>query len=321
MNICVIGHEGRKQRSHFAENIVIEFRNKEHDVEFLTCEAFESQLSKKNWHRYRINRVRIPLSSFIFPKDYDFILIDQNDFAWTTKNVEVPIFYNFKYVHRKFDCYYPTVGLFMTQPIKMYCEKVFAAYECYKTPHKYVMLSATETDTYQPKEKIYKGITLFGSRNAHEEHVDDVELLAIAQKELYRYKEHKLREVLGDELNEFGTPMPTLKFRELLPHCEGQFLTIPRANFISRMLWENMACKVVSVFEIASDRHEKVLKECGLINGEHYIGIKNISEVKEAWDNADKKKIAEQAYELVLNRHLYKHRAEQILQIYSDLFG
>jgi len=319
MKICIIGHEGRKQRSHFAENIDIEFRSLGHEVNFLTCEDFEKQLSRKMWRKYRIHRVRIPLSAFTHFKEHDFVLIDQNDWAWKN-DIEIPVFYNFKYVHRRFDCYYPTVGLFMTQPIQEYCEKVFAPYECYKTSYKYVMTSATETDTYKPKEKIYKGISLFGSRNAHEEYLDDVELLAIAQKELYRYKEQKLREVLGEELNEFGTPMPTLKYRELLPHCEAQFLTIPRANFISRMLWENMACKVISVFEIASERHEKVLKEFGLINGEHYIGIKNVLEVKEAWEKADKEKIVEQAYELVLNKHLYKHRAEQILQIYKELF-
>ena len=143
--------------------------------------------------------------------------------------------------------------------------------------------------------------------------------MSISQRTLYRWEEKILRKL---DIRMFETPVPTRKYRELLPQCEAFFMSIPRGQFISRMIFEAMACKTLCIFEIQSKRHERELESLGFINGEHYIGIDKIKNLQWIYDSCGikkRKEIVENAYNVVINNHTYKNRAEFILEIYNDI--
>jgi hypothetical protein len=316
MDISVIGDRGYGQRSHFSENIALEFSKIGHKTDFLACEDIQSIVSSNTWNLYRYKGKKVKLSKYL-NQDYDFIFIDQCDLECNVKDLKIPVIYNHKYLHRSFGVKYPTIAMFLTKPLLEWFSKVKARKACYKTKYKYVMPSCTELDTYQPKEKIYKGVNYFGSRNETEDKIDHLELMSIAQRSLYRRDEKKLRR-LG--INIFETPIPTLKYRELLPRCEAMFMIIPKGQFVSRMMFEAMACKTLFICEIQSDRHENILKSLGFNNREHYIGIDKISEIEQAFiETTNKEEIIENAYNVVINYHTYRNRANYILSKYREL--
>ena len=286
MNICVIGDRGLGQRSHFSENILLAFRDLGHKTDFLACEDIQSMVSKKQWKLYRSHKVKVKLLDYITPK-YDFIFIDQCDLEFYNDLILTPVFFNMKYLHRRFGVFYPTVALFLTSALQEWCERIKAPNECYNTKYQHVMASCTELDTYHPREKIYEGISWFGSRNNGEEEIDHLELMSISQRTLYRWEEKILRKL---DIRMFETPVPTRKYRELLPQCEAFFMSIPRGQFISRMIFEAMACKTLCIFEIQSKRHERELESLGFINGEHYIGIDKIKNLQWIYDSCGIKK-------------------------------
>ncbi len=327
MNILVLGNKGYGERSHCSENIALEFSQLGHVVTFIGVEDIQGFITEKRYNLHKYNKLPFRISRFEAEKDkIDLIFADQCDFEWLN-DVKIPVFYNQKYVHRRFGCFYPTVAFFLTSALMEYSKTIFCPYEFYLSKYKYILPSATETDTYKPKEKIYKGVSWFGSRNDNEAKVDHIELLGIAQRTLEVIEQKKLRKIaskVGSIINMFETPVSTLEYREILPKCEAHYFSIPRGQFITRMMFESMACKTLCVFEVQSDRHEQILREMGLTNGEHYIGfkgffnLKNIEKIYEETPN--KEQIIEDAYNLVLSKHLHKHRAERILEIYDNYF-
>lgn len=321
-NILVLGHKSN-QRSHSEENIAMEFVRLGHEVSFVSIEDIQKKLTEMRYKLHRMQKLPFRLSRFN-PEDdkIDFIYIDQNDFEWLN-DVKPPVFYNHKYVHRRFSVFYPTVGLYLTTPLKEYCEYPSAPYENYQTKYKFIFPSATETETYKPKPKEYKGISWFGSRNASEETVDDQDLMGIPQRQISIWERKWVRQLALEcnvPFNIFETPIPTPKYREILPKLECHFFTIPYGQYISRMVFETMACKTLLMTILYSDKCERILEEMGFKNGIHYIGVRSFSDIPEAYMNANREEIVENAYNVVMERHLWKHRAEFIIQKYEELF-
>jgi hypothetical protein len=323
MNICVIGDRGYGQRSHFSENITLAFRELGYKTDFLACEDIQSIVSTKQWKLYRHKGAPVNISEYL-TCSYNLIFIDQCDLFFNN-DLESLVFHNIKYVHRRPSVDQADVLFFLTQGLLDDRSKINDKYLCYKTQRLEIMASCTELDTYQPKDKKYKGISWFGSRNNIEEEIDHPELMGIAQRTLYRWEEALLRKWIKKgklQMNMFETPVPTLKYRELLPQCEAMFMSIPRGQFVSRMMFEAMACKTLYIIEIQSERHEQTLRELGFINGEHYIGLKKLEDIMyidKLFTDEMKQEIVENAYNLVVKKHTYTNRAKQILEVYNPL--
>lgn len=320
----MLGNKGYGQRSHFSENVALEWHKIGHNVLFIGVEDIQKTLTSTKQYMYKEQKKPYRLSNFDL-WGIDFIFQDQCDMEFLN-DVKTTVLYNHKYVHRRWGCYYPDGVFFLSEPLKKYCEIIWASNECRLTPHKFILSSATETDNYKPREKKYKGISWFGSRNDTEAEIDHIELLGIAQRQLEFVEQTELRRMAKRKNSIIvlhDTPIPTPVYRDILPQCEAHYFSIPRGQFISRMMYESMACKVLCVIEIQSKRHEKVLKDLGFINGEHYLGwkgwfgLKNIENLYRACKN--KEEIIENAYYLVLAKHLHKNRAEQILDAYYSI--
>jgi hypothetical protein len=326
LNILVLGDKGYGQRSHFSENIALEFA-KEHEIFFISVEDIKEQITEKRYELHRYRKMPFKMSRFEPKKnEIDFIFQDQCDFEYVN-DVNVPVFYNQKYVHRRFGCYYPNVALFLTQGLMDYCMRDSYPWEVHLSMQKFVMPCCTELDTYHPEEKIYEGINWFGSRNDSEEAIDHLDLMGIAQRTLYRWEERIIRKLARNKKNRIHmheTPCPTLKYRELLRQSEAMWMSIPRGQFISRMVFEAMACKTLTIFEIQSPRHEETLRSLGFRNGGHYIGLnklEDITKVYEMYSERQLEAIVENAYKAVTENHTYKNRADYIITIYNNLFG
>ncbi len=327
MHCLVLGDKGLRQGSHFCEGISQEFVKQGLEVTFIGVDDIKKILTEKRFALHRYKKVPFRLARFEPEKDnIDLIFIDQCDFEWLN-DVKTPVFYNHKYVHRRFSVFYPDIAFFLTKPLMEYSESINSPYEFLLTKYKYVMPSTTELDTYKPEEKIYEGISWFGGRNSVEMAIEHIDLMGIAQRELYRRDEKILRELSLEgnnevKINMFETPIPTLKYRELLPKCEAHHFQIPRGQFITRMMFESMACKTLCIFKVHSEQHREILKDLGFVSGEHYIEIESVSKIKEAYLNTpNREEIIENAYNIILERHTYAPRAKFILEVYNNLYG
>ena len=181
MNISVVGHE-HPLKAHFANNVKMALEELGHAVEFFDC----NELRKSNRMKY--------LADYGLDEHADFILVDQNDYYWkSSQELQCPVLYYQKYVHRRFSVFYPDVAFFFTSPMQEFCERIFAKVECAKVKRKEVLHPAVNPELYRPKKKIYDGISWFGSKNESERQIETVEILSIAQRTVYRWEEKMLR--------------------------------------------------------------------------------------------------------------------------------
>ena len=55
-------------------------------------------------------------------------------------------------------------------------------------------------------------------------------------------------------------------------------------------------------------------------NGVHYIGIDKLSEINQAFDETtNKKQIINNAFRVVSNKHTYKNRMNEIIELYNKI--
>ena len=313
----VIGEKGAGIGSHFSEQITLSFRKLGHDVDFVACNSIE-QLPKTVVKTEDVGlylRYKIPF--VIDQKDYDLIFIDQCDMNFKVQT-NVPIFYNHKYIHRKFGVFYPTVAFFLTSFLRDYCVRISAPFECYMSKQLDIMSSAINPETFKPKEKTINQLVGIGDRSTLVKDVSTNELMSIASIELI-HRDNETFKKLGFVY--FEEPILDLQYRELLPKCESIWFSFPRGQYFSRRMLEAMACKTLFVFQLQGSDHEQVLKENGFENMKHYVGFERFSDLKYIYNSlsdSQKKNIIENAYKVVMERHTYDAKAKFILQIFKD---
>lgn len=317
--VLIIGpriHKG----CHFSENIYYAFQEKGYDVQLLPLE--EMGYRDPKMAIYKEKRVSFLLSKALeYCKEKpDLVLIDEA--AWYFyHDLDIPVFYFHREFKRPPVVYYPDVAFFWHYRFAEYFKRTFAPHWAANIPKIEVMDIAFNTKDYKPKKKQYKGITLIAGRESLNNCIEMNELTAVAM--LYQSMQ-EIQKVIKMGIRYIEDPQGGLtdeRFREVLPQCEATWIQMPIRQFVSRRILEAMACKVLCIIKIENDEHEDILFRMGFQNGVHYIKIDELEELKELnsnWDYSQIEYMIENAYDVVINNHTYKHRVDFIVQMYQD---
>jgi len=248
MNIQVIGHDSKKG-FHFAEGIVPSLKKEEHHVNFLSCEEIQSKISPELWNLYRYKKQPVNLSEYI--EDSDLIMVDQCDLYFES-NVDIPLFYNHKYIHRLPSVSKADVIFFLTQPLLTYCRDIQFPWLCFQAKSLEVMASSINPSLFKTQKKTLHQVVGIGDRQPPEAYAKDPEILQEASIELIR---RDIKKFKNYGFHYFDGPITDVQYRELLPTCKAVFFSFPRGQYFSRRMLEIMASKTLFVTQLHSERH------------------------------------------------------------------
>ena len=309
--ILIIGPD-YPERCHFSENIYDLWSQMEgYEVKILG----DNKLPVKPIHLEKGLELHV---SNLLEKDWkpQLIIIDQISLEFTNLQ-PIPVFYHHREFKRIPTVHFPTVVYFWHKDIIEYYEKRFVKKWMAQVPYKEVMGIPYNPTLYKPEDKIYKGVNGIGFREDPIDCLEDIDIfeagpITILQQELDVFK------ALG--FNVFDTPITDEQYREYLPKCEALWIPLSIRQYISRRMIEAMGCKTLCVIKLENKRHEKILQKMGFINGTHYLGVKRLEDIKEAYNKLkNKKEMIEKAYNVVINNHTYQNRIEQIIKKYEEI--
>ncbi|MFW9872577.1 MAG: methyltransferase domain-containing protein, partial [Candidatus Thorarchaeota archaeon] len=247
----------------------------------------------------------------------DFIVIDEGDLHFK-KDINIPVIYYHKYLHRPLSVLNPDIVLFEHEEYKKYYEKFVSQDALSKTRYNGVMYPAINNEIYKGKVKQYHGICGLGYRRSFEQWLKAEEIakephIMLMKQEVEEFKINGFQ--MGFKY--FESPISDDQYRDLLPKIDVLWFPIARNQYITQRMLEAMACKTMCIFKLESERHEQILKDMGYINGVHYIGINDISEIKRSYSLQERASIIQEAYKQTLRNHTYTHRARYLYDLYN----
>lgn len=326
MRILIIGSKGNTtgitSGTHSSEGIAESLRIKKKDVVFYDPAYLRYVLNEEEYALHYLYKEPISIDWFLRYNaiiHIDLIFIDQNPFFFNN-DVDIPVFYYHKYLHRQPTVFFPDVIFYSNNDMLIYHQKqAFPNYFYYIRKNKKEILHfAVDEKTYKPTKKKYNNVIGIGFRRNFDSWIkagglSGAPTIYMLEKEVNKFK--KL------DFEYFDTPINDKKYRELLSKAKAVWFPIPLYQFLTRRLLEAMACKTLCIIKLQDEYHRSVLSKFGFENGIHYISIDKLSKIKQAFDETtNKEEIIENAYKLVLEKHTYKNRTDQILDIYEKHF-
>lgn len=302
---------------HVSERLFVEFQKKNHVVEYISPE----DLRDDNWSRYTTKEELYPLSAVVKQAKIrpDLIFIDECVFYWDN-DVNIPVYYHHREFKRPPTVYHPDVAFFWHEEIIDYYTRMFAPHWCHQVKHILPLYIAVDPEQYQPEEKVYKGVNGIGYREGIAGALPMNELANIADLHLLVEEEEEFKQT---GLNYFDTPVNDEDYRNYLPKCEALWVPISARQYTSRRMLEAMACKTACVIKIENEKHEEILQNMGYTTEEHYFPVEDICEIDAielVYSKEDLRMTAEMAHEITLEKNTYKNRAEQIIDLYYELW-
>ncbi len=245
----------------------------------------------------------------------NLILIDQDQYHWANR-FGIPVFYNHREFYRNPTVDYPTAAFFWTDATLKFYERQAHPEWMRKVTHKRVLSPATNMDLFtNDLEKDSEEIIGIGGRESVESVFSINELTKMASMELILQEINEFKD-LGFPYHD--APVSNSEYRELLVKAKGLWFPIPRRQYITRRMLDAMACKTLAIFKLENAEHEHELREMGFKNREHYLGIRELEELKDI-DLSRREEIVENAYQVILEKHTFETRARQIKQLYYQL--
>lgn len=313
-NILIIGPP-QSEFCQFSENIIVGFDKLGKRTAYISPQdLYGSCLTRCiKEHDY------YPLSYILqkIPFIPDLIIIDECNILFENDINYIPVFYYHREYKRPPSVNYPDLVFFFHNFIIEYFENIMAPNWMYNVKHHKVLPFGVNRDIYQPKEKIYKGVTGIGFRETLEyiEKVNEITVVPIAH---IMYNDYKKFKKLG--FRYFDTPISNERYRELLPQCEAIWISPASQQYLTHKMYEAMACKTLCILTLESQEHEKVLQEAGFEKGIHYIGVNRIDEIEQAFiETTNKKEIINNAFNKITNEHTYIKIAKLISDLYFEI--
>jgi len=323
-DILIIGSRFHKG-NHPSENLFNSFRELGYETAYISCEMLgENMVTPGEYNRYLKRKELFPISKVLkrLDKKPKLIFIDQIGFAWLN-DVNIPVLYLHSFFKRQPYVFHPDVVFFRHEPVRRFFELWYASLWYEKVRSVQIMPIAVDPNKFKLAEKKYKGIyAITGRENLHAlknlGELISIGLIECSLNEKIKYKELGLNFI--DGVGEDGG-ITDEEFRELLPQLEALWVHLPRGQYVSRRMLEAMICNTICVMKIEDEQHEHVLREMGLIAGEHYIKINKLEDMiklNKKWNINKYENMIKKARELILEKHTYKNRALQILETYQN---
>lgn len=319
--VLVIG-PGHHKRCHFSENMYFAYKEKGYQVELLDLVTLgwgkpEGEVYKKKEKMYPISKA---LEYISFTPD--LILFDEPAFYFFN-DVKIPVFYSHRDFLRNPTIHHPDIAFFWHQGVlrDFQHERGFP-YWCARVGQLRTMNIATDNRlfTLSDKKEIH-GVCCIAGRETMKACFD------VEERKAMGYLGQSLQEIV--EFCDLGLQwiedpeggMTDERFRELLSQCEALWICFPLGQYVSRRILEAMVSKVICIIKLENEEHEDVLRQMGFEPNIHYISIKEVKDMVElhkTWDYSKYKDMIEKAYEIVMNRHLFIHRVDEIAQLYKN---
>ena len=313
--ILIIGPKGGKM-CHFSENITYIAKKEGYDVKFFSPNELKfSDLQLQNHITFNLSNLLFELKKW----KPQLILIDECGLFFNNYTT-IPVFYHHREFKRPPSVFYPTVAFFWHRDIITYFETQFAPVWMAQVPYIEVMEVATNPKLFELQEKTVKGIIGIGGRETFEQAYKIDELANIADLMILEEETEMIKQFCD---HFYETPITDEKYRELLPQCETIWIPMSIRQYTSRRMVDAMLCKTICIIKLENKRHEKFLEDMGFRKGIHYIGINSIEDINsDLLSNLKGIKLEDMvnsAYSITLQKHTYKNRFDQIIELYHGI--
>ena len=320
-NVLVIG-PGFDKGCHMSENITEAFIKKGYNAQLLDLVElgyYDTQMKPYN-QKKRLYKISEALKHVDFTPDLIFF---DEPYWYFENDTKILSFYYHRDFERNPMIYYPKVAYFWHQEvISDFRSQWGHPHWSEKTRNLRIMPPAFNPSQFNiNQEKTIKGVTCLAGRETMKG------CLQVREPNAQQYLNQSLREII--EYIDLGLNwiesekggLTDEEFRELLPQCESLWICLPLRQYMSRRMFEAMYCKTVCIFITESEVHVDILKDLGFYPNEHYIQIKNVSDMVELnknWNYEDYKEMIDNAHEVVVNNHTFEYRVDFIVNEYKE---
>ena len=302
-----------------------------HSAELFTTNDLYNMLPGYTRKDFMNLRRKASLDSF-FRKYYeyglDFIMVCQTWLRYKN-DIHVPVFY----YHRELDMFpqvdRPTYIIMNVPEAQSYLREHHPDFY-YQAMQRKLCYIAVDPEEFNPnREKDLKGLQFVGNWEIAN---------TWAEQETSNYM---WKEVMGNimEIPEYVSKhglatihvdgniltCPSFEiYKDVLERSEAFLITTAKFVYITRRQMEAAACKTLNVIWVQNDRAEKVQNELGFYDRENCIMFRDKKELKNGavtWTEDERLEMVEKAYNLILERHTYKHRAQLIIDIFERKKG
>ena len=105
------------------------------------------------------------------------------------------------------------------------------------------------------------------------------------------------------------------EYKDYMERSEAFLNVMTPSVYYSRRLLEAAACRTIPVIHIENDESAEFHNDMGFYNGENCIMFKDDPHIELQFYHKTHQEIINNAYDLVLYKHTYDHRAKQILEL------
>lgn len=319
-DILIIGH---KDLNCFEVRLATEFESRGHSVALFPSVSIYNQMSAYERGDYMNGSRRVSLFSYF--KNYyhyglDFIIVAQTGLSFKN-DIHIPVFYYHRELNQAPTCTNPTY-IIMNMPEARNYLRAHHQYLWEHARNRQFLWVAVDPTLYNPnRKKDLKGLNYIGWYEvAFEYKVDPMwdEVLGNSLDIPIYATEQKL--CTTHEGGDVKSSPSFEKYRDYLERSEAFLMVTSKWAYISRREMEAAACKTLNVIWIQNDKSEKAHNKIGFYDRKNCIMFREKEDLANglvSWTPEELKEMTDNAYNLILEKHTYKNRADQILDIFE----
>ena len=306
--------------NHFVYQLGKELEKRKHEVVYLSRYDMFKEIPAYDLKECTENKKPIPLRPIEYYHSPDFIFVEQQYTRYDNNCKYAKVIYHHReYTHFP-DLLNPDMILWAYSHRGEFYESYFP-YAYSKIEHKAKLFCAVNMNMFKPAKKIYKGIIDIGW------HIEAWRFqlangpvaIKVIQEQIDFWEE---AEKVG-ATTRFPPDIDLEQYKVIMSGSEATLIDGGYYGWYTRRVYEAAAMKTLMVIHIYTDDQIIDYRHRGLINGEHYIAIRNIEELKKVSRELelgmiDVKEITENAYEWVKTQ-TYKKRADKLLKLVKKL--
>lgn len=319
-DILIVGY---KDENTFEKCIAREFKKRGHYVELYPSFAICNQMSAYERGDYMNGDRDVSLYSY-FKKYYefgcDFIIICQTGLSFIN-DIHIPVFYYHRELNQPPTCTSPTYIIMNVPEIRNYL-RAHHKNLWKRARNRQFLYAAADPSLYNPnREKDLKGLNYIGCWevantwnidpiwNEVMNHCQDIQMWATEQKLCTTHKNGDVK-----SCPEFD------EYRDYMERSEATLMVTGKWVYLSRRLIEAAMCKTLNVIWIQNDASEIAHNNIGFYDRQNCIMFREKEDLANgvvSWTPEELKEMTEDAYNLAMEKHTYKNRVDQILNMFE----
>ena len=319
-DILIIGYNDVNT---FESGLARELKSRGHDVNIYRSFSICNQMSAYERGDYMNGNRDVSLFSY-FKKFYeygcDFIIVCQTGLSFIN-DIHIPVFYYHRELNQSPTCTNPTYIIMNVPEARNYLRAHHKKLWSHARNRQFVYTAADPSLFNPNREKDLKGLNYIGWWEAANTwvidpiwneimtHCNDIPIWATEQKLCTTHADGNVRSC--PSFNDY---------RDYMERSEAFLMVTGKWVYLSRRQIEAAMCKTLNVIWIQSDASEKANNRLGFYDRQNCIMFREKEDLANgavSWTKEELKEMTEDAYALVMEKHTYKNRADQILNIFE----